>query len=63
MATMVIPVAGVSCVGVGLIQQNEAALLNAASIFPFDPSLLAGAILAPGLMGIAYRRDAGKQLT
>lgn len=61
---MVIPVAGVSCVGVGLIKQNEAALLNAASIFPFIPSLLAGAILAPGLMDIAYRRDdAGKQLT
>ena len=51
MATMVIPIVGVSCVGVGLIQQNEEAVLNAASVFPFDPSLLVGAILAPDLGG------------
>ena len=51
MATMVIPIVGVSCVGVGLIQQNEAAIIHAASFFPFDPSMLVGAVLAPDLGG------------
>ncbi|MDO4545543.1 MAG: ethanolamine utilization protein EutH [Bacillota bacterium] len=51
MATMIIPIVGLSSIGVELMQRNIDAIAAATSDLPFDPSLIPGAILATDIGG------------
>lgn len=51
MGSMCVPMVGVSCAGVALIQNNAGVIMNAMDALPFDPSVVAGVLLAPDMGG------------
>ena len=51
MASLCVPTVAMSCVGVELIQSNTDAITAAMEKLPFDPSMIAGVLLAPDLGG------------
>lgn len=51
MGGMAIPIIGMCCVGTALIQNNVDIILEIMQPLPFDPSMLAGVLLAPDMGG------------
>lgn len=51
MGSMAIPIIGMCCVGTALIQNHVNVILYIMEPLPFDPSMLAGALLAPDMGG------------
>ena len=52
MGSIALSLVGVSCLGVYAVQANAEAISALTSHFPFDPSLIIGAILAPDMGGL-----------
>lgn len=51
MGSMCVPMVGMSCVGVALIQNNTDMIMGALENLPFDPSIIAGVLLPPDMGG------------
>ena len=64
MGTMCIPMVGMSCAGVALIQNNTETIMKVMDTLPFDPSIVAGVLLAPDMGGyfIAEQLSGSKEL-
>lgn len=65
MGGMAIPIIGMCCVGTTLIQNHVDTILDIMKPLPFDPSMLAGALLAPDMGGwfIAAELSSDKNIT
>ena len=57
MGTMVVPIVGVCTIGVEFIERHAAVIPGITDALVFDPSLIAGAVLAPDLGGYFIARE------